>query len=115
LILLDIDNAFITQSRLILLDGMLLCFGVSCAYTWIKFYKERFHAFTPRWWFWLTGCGVSLGLVLGVKMVGLFMVGTIGIAVVIDLWKILDIKRGLTNVSVGFLRRGRTNGLSFPI
>jgi dolichyl-phosphate-mannose--protein O-mannosyl transferase len=33
-----------------------------------------------------------------VKMVGLFLVALIGIAVIYDLWGLLDIKRGLTMV-----------------
>jgi dolichyl-phosphate-mannose-protein mannosyltransferase len=36
------DNALITQCRLILLDAMLLFFGVLATYTWIKFYKQRY-------------------------------------------------------------------------
>ncbi|KAJ3412522.1 hypothetical protein HDV05_000660 [Chytridiales sp. JEL 0842] len=91
------DNALIAQSRLILLDGMLLLFGVLSAYTWIKFYKLRYSPFSAKWWFWLTSCGVSLAFVTGVKLVGLLMVTTVGIAVIIDLWKILDYKRKLTN------------------
>ena len=34
-----------------------------------------------------------------VKMVGLFLVALIGIAVICDLWNLLDIRRGLTMVS----------------
>lgn len=40
--------------------------------------------------------GVSLGLATGVKMVGLFTVGLIGIATLCDLWRLLDYRRGLT-------------------
>ncbi|KAJ3410512.1 hypothetical protein HDV05_003669 [Chytridiales sp. JEL 0842] len=110
--LLVLDNALITQSRLILLDAMLLLFGVMCTYTWIKFHKERqrfvpysfrlfrndsnnktYRPFSKDWWFWLASTGVSLGLVLGVKMVGLFMIGSVGICVLVDLWRLLDAKR----------------------
>lgn len=34
-----------------------------------------------------------------VKMVGLFVVATIGVCVLVDLWDLMDIKRGLTMVS----------------
>ena len=63
--------------------------------------------FSLEWWFWLSMTGVGLALVTGydsdqlccayffrVKMVGLFTVATVGIATLIDLWELLDIKRG---------------------
>ncbi|RKO83191.1 Dolichyl-phosphate-mannose-protein mannosyltransferase-domain-containing protein, partial [Blyttiomyces helicus] len=73
-LLLVFDNSLITQSRLILLDSMLTVFCVLSIYTWIKFYKQRHH----------------------VKMVGLFTVACVGIAVLFDLWELLDIRKGLS-------------------
>ncbi|KAJ3238533.1 hypothetical protein HDU81_007629 [Chytriomyces hyalinus] len=93
--MLIFDNALIAQSRLILLDSMLLLFGVMSIYTWIKFYKTRMSPFSFQWWFWMSMTGVSLALTLGVKMVGLFTIAVVGIAVLIDLWRLLDIDRGL--------------------
>ncbi|KAJ3131136.1 hypothetical protein HK101_004796 [Irineochytrium annulatum] len=93
-VMLIFDIALITQTRLILLDSMLMVFGVWTIYNWIRFYKERFNPFSFDWWFWLTWTGVALGCACGVKMVGLFTVATVGIAVLCDLWRILDIKRG---------------------
>lgn len=58
-----------------------------------------YSSFTPSWWFWQALTGVSLALTLGCKMVGLFTFLTIGVAVAIDLWNILDIRRGHTMVS----------------
>ncbi|CAG8439456.1 7653_t:CDS:10, partial [Scutellospora calospora] len=52
--------------------------------------------FSNEWWFWLIASGITLGLTLSVKLVGLFSVLTIGAAVITDLWNLLDIKRGLT-------------------
>ncbi|KAJ3351514.1 hypothetical protein HDU83_008892 [Entophlyctis luteolus] len=95
-LMLVFDNAMITQSRLILLDSMLLLFGVTSVYAWVRFYRERTSPFSLSWWFWLTMTGVSLALTLGIKMVGLFTIGVIGIAVLFDLWRILDLDRGLT-------------------
>ena len=37
----SLDNALVTQSRLILLDTMLLLFCVQTVYCWVKFYKNR--------------------------------------------------------------------------
>ncbi|KAF9977574.1 Protein O-mannosyl-transferase 1 [Actinomortierella ambigua] len=67
------DNMMVTQTRLILLDSMLVFFMMCSLYCYIRFYKTRNH----------------------VKMVGLFTVATIGAAVLYDLWNLLDIRRGL--------------------
>eukprot|EP00834_Sanchytrium_tribonematis_P006022 NODE_411_length_7931_cov_0.531920.p1 type:complete len:619 gc:universal NODE_411_length_7931_cov_0.531920:5191-7047(+) len=90
------DNSLITQSRFILLDSMLMLFMTFCIYSWISFYKERYRPFSFNWWKWLIFTGVGLGCVMGVKMVGLFTVMTIGIATVKDLWDLLDSSRKLT-------------------
>ncbi|KAJ3133821.1 hypothetical protein HK100_004034 [Physocladia obscura] len=95
-LILIFDNALITQSRLILLDSMLLLFGVTSIYAWIRFYKERQSPFSLSWWLWLSLTGVSLALTLGVKMVGLFTIAVVGVAVLFDLWRILDIEHGLS-------------------
>ncbi|ORY38992.1 PMT-domain-containing protein [Rhizoclosmatium globosum] len=94
--MLIFDNALITQSRLILLDSMLLLFGVTSIYAWVRFYKERANPFSVSWWLWMSMTGISLALTLGIKMVGLFTIAVVGIAVLFDLWKLLDIDRGLS-------------------
>ncbi|KAI8895247.1 Dolichyl-phosphate-mannose-protein mannosyltransferase-domain-containing protein [Globomyces pollinis-pini] len=94
-ILLIFDTALTTQSRLILLDSMLMLFCTLAIYFWIKFYKQRYSPFSLKWWFWLAMTGVGLALVLGVKLVGLFTVATVGIATLFDLWDLLDVNRKL--------------------
>ncbi|KAG0245442.1 hypothetical protein BGW41_000069 [Actinomortierella wolfii] len=89
------DNMMVTQTRLILLDSMLIFFMMCSIYSYIRFYKTRNHPFTTSWWTWLVATGVSIGLTTSVKMVGLFTVATIGLAVLYDLWNLLDIRRGL--------------------
>ncbi|KAJ3278129.1 hypothetical protein HK104_002629 [Borealophlyctis nickersoniae] len=95
-LLLILDNALIAQSRLILLDSMLTVFCIFSIYTWVKFYKQRHAPFSFGWWLWLSMTGVALALTLGVKMVGLFTVGAVGVAVLFDLWELLDYRRGLS-------------------
>ncbi|OZJ04054.1 hypothetical protein BZG36_03562 [Bifiguratus adelaidae] len=90
------DNALIAQTRLILLDSMLVFFMLCCIYSYIRFYRMRYREFTFEWWGWLISSGVFMALTTSVKMVGLFLVATIGIAVLVDLWTLLDIRRGLT-------------------
>ncbi|KAI9595704.1 glycosyltransferase family 39 protein [Syncephalis fuscata] len=95
-ILLAFDNALITQSRLILLDSMLMLFITVSIYCYIRFYKQRHAPFTRTWWFWMVATGVSLGLTTSVKMVGLFVVILVGLCVIWDLWNKLDYRQGLT-------------------
>ncbi|CRK33651.1 hypothetical protein BN1708_019257, partial [Verticillium longisporum] len=46
-----------------------------------------------KWWKWLILTGFALSADISVKYVGLFAFVTIGSAVAIDLWELLDIKR----------------------
>ncbi|RKP11169.1 glycosyltransferase family 39 protein [Thamnocephalis sphaerospora] len=94
--MLIFDNALITQSRLILLDSMLMLFMIASIYSYVRFYKLRGAEFTAAWWFWMCATGVALGLTTSVKMVGLFAVALVGICVIWDLWIKLDYRNGLT-------------------
>lgn len=111
------DNAHITQTRLILLDAPLIFFMGLTLLSYVKFRKYRYSyvssfevvihhiligfrsEYTVPWWTWLMSTGLFLACTLGCKMVGLFTFMTIGTAVVIDLWDLLDHKKGLSMVS----------------
>jgi dolichyl-phosphate-mannose-protein mannosyltransferase len=87
------DNAHIGQTRLILLDATLV-FAMACSLLcYIKFYKLRHVPFGRKWWKWLLLTGFSLSCVISTKYVGLFAFVTIGSAVAIDLWDLLNINR----------------------
>ncbi|KAJ1913674.1 Dolichyl-phosphate-mannose--protein mannosyltransferase 4 [Tieghemiomyces parasiticus] len=94
--LIVFDNAMVVQSRLILLDTFMLLFLLGAVFFYIRFYKARYTPFTRRWWTRLALTGVCLGLVTSVKLVGLLTVGMVGVAVLTDLWRLLDVERGLT-------------------
>ncbi|KAJ7442300.1 glycosyltransferase family 39 protein [Mycena latifolia] len=79
------DNAHIAQSRLILLDATLIFFHGP--------HDLRYWAFSTEWWTWLTLTGVFMACTWGSKVNGILCVFTIGIAVLIDLWDILDHKK----------------------
>ncbi|KAG1050102.1 hypothetical protein G6F43_007601 [Rhizopus delemar] len=81
-----LDNAFLTISRFILLDSMLLFFTCTSLYTLSVFHNQRQNSFSSQWWTWLGLTGVSLGCVLSVKWVGLFAVALVGIYTIEDLW-----------------------------
>lgn len=119
------DNAHVGQTRLILLDAPMILFMALAFYSYIRFYKLRYSCavffpsplslartksstdpyvifnseFTRPWWTWMTLTGVFLSLTISCKMVGLFAFLSVGTAVAVDLWNLLDVKRGLTIVS----------------
>lgn len=94
------DNAHIGQTRLILLDATLV-FAMACSLLcYIKFYKERHEPFGRKWWKWLLLTGFSLSCVISTKYVGLFAFVTIGSAVLIDLWALLDVNRRQGSLSL---------------
>ncbi|KAG6869242.1 hypothetical protein C0993_009107 [Termitomyces sp. T159_Od127] len=96
------DNAHITQSRLILLDAALIFFMSLTIYAYIRFRKLRYREFTTEWWTWLITTGVFMACTWGSKVNGILTVVTIGIAVLVDLWDILDIRK---NPSIDYFWR----------
>ncbi|KAI9171498.1 Dolichyl-phosphate-mannose--protein mannosyltransferase 4 [Paramyrothecium foliicola] len=91
--LILLDNAHIGQTRLILLDATLVLAMACSLLCYIKFYKLRHEPFSRKWWKWLILTGFALSCDISTKYVGLFAFVTIGSAVVIDLWELLDVKR----------------------
>jgi dolichyl-phosphate-mannose-protein mannosyltransferase len=61
-------------------------------------YSPKLREFTVDWWGWLIATGVFMACTWGSKVNGILTVFTIGIAVLIELWDILDIKKGHTMV-----------------
>lgn len=88
-----LDNAHIAQTRLILLDASLVLFMACSLLAYIKFYKLRHEPFSRKWWKWMILTGFALSCDISTKYVGAFAFVTIGSAVLIDLWELLDIKR----------------------
>lgn len=91
--LILLDNAHIGQTRLILLDATLILAMACSLLFYIKFYKRRHEPFSRKWWKWLILTGFALSCDISTKYVGLFAFVTIGSAVIIDLWELLDVKR----------------------
>ncbi|KAI9811006.1 MAG: hypothetical protein M1832_001083 [Thelocarpon impressellum] len=104
------DNAHIGQTRLILLDATLVYAMSLSVLCYVRFYKLRHEPFGRKWWKWLLLTGVALSCVISTKYVGVFTFVTIGSAVAIDLWKLLDVHRpqgviGLPEFGKHFLAR----------
>lgn len=91
--LMVFDNAHVGETRLILLDATLVLTMALSILCYIKFYKQRHQPFGRKWWKWLLLTGVSLSCVISTKYVGVFTFVTIGAAVLVDLWNLLDINR----------------------
>ncbi|KIX92127.1 uncharacterized protein Z520_12120 [Fonsecaea multimorphosa CBS 102226] len=87
------DNSHVGQTRLILLDATLVFFVSLSIYCYVRFYKQRHEPFGRKWWKWLLLCGFCMSCVISTKYVGAFTFFTIGCAVLIDLWDLLDINR----------------------
>jgi dolichyl-phosphate-mannose-protein mannosyltransferase len=87
------DNSHVGQTRLILLDATLVFFVSLSIYCYVRFYKQRHEPFGRKWWKWLLLCGFCMSCVISTKYVGTFTFFTIGCAVLIDLWDLLDVNR----------------------
>ncbi|KAL6609035.1 glycosyltransferase family 39 protein [Neocallimastix sp. 'constans'] len=100
------ENSLATQSRLILLDSQLILFASFTLLSWVNFYANKERPWSFDWWYWLIGTGVGLGLTFSVKWIGLFIIATIGLATIKDLWDILgDIDISMFSVIKHFLAR----------
>lgn len=88
------DSAHIAQGRLILLDAILIFFMSLTLYSYIRFRKLRYLEFSPEWWGWLLATGTFMACTWASKVNGILTVIAIGIPVMVDLWDILDIKKG---------------------
>ncbi|OAL74525.1 mannosyltransferase [Trichophyton violaceum] len=91
--LLLFDNAHIGEDRLILLDATLVISMALSVLCYIKFHKNRHQPFSRKWWKWMLMTGIALSCVISTKYVGVFTFVTIGSAVLIDLWGLLDVNR----------------------
>lgn len=95
-ILVCFDTAHVSEGRLILLDATLILSVALSYFCYVKFSTYRNQPFSKKWWKWLTLTGVSLSCVISTKYVGVFTFISIGVAVMHELWTLLDYRKGLT-------------------
>ncbi|KAJ2826766.1 Protein O-mannosyltransferase 2, partial [Coemansia erecta] len=74
-----LDNALCLLSRFILLDPILFCFVSMSLLGYAGFAAHRRQAFSAGWWWWLAFTGMSLGLAISSKWIGLFVVVLVGL------------------------------------
>ncbi|XP_010625693.1 protein O-mannosyl-transferase 1 isoform X4 [Fukomys damarensis] len=99
-LLLLIENALVTQSRLMLLESPLIFFNLLAVLSYLKFFNSQKHSpFSPHWWFWLMLTGVACACAVGIKYMGIFTyLLVLGIAAV-HAWHLIG-DRTLSNVCV---------------
>ncbi|KAI8904782.1 Dolichyl-phosphate-mannose-protein mannosyltransferase-domain-containing protein [Gorgonomyces haynaldii] len=88
-VLVAFENGFVCQQRLILLDSFLVFFCALSIWSYSEFFSCRFQPFTSLWYQSLALTGISIGLVVSVKLVGLFTIALIGLATVLELWSLI--------------------------
>lgn len=72
-LLLLIENTLITQSRLMLLESVLIFFNLLAVLSYLKFSSSQKHrSFSLSWWLWLMLTGVSCACAVGIKYSGAF-------------------------------------------
>ncbi|XP_046468533.1 protein O-mannosyltransferase rt isoform X1 [Neodiprion pinetum] len=83
------DNAFLTQSRFILMESILIqfsLFGLLCV---VKFRKIMDKPFTISWWIWLSLGAFNLSCALCVKYVGFYSLLLSVALITRDYWSLL--------------------------
>ncbi|XP_014718905.1 protein O-mannosyl-transferase 1 isoform X1 [Equus asinus] len=99
-LLVLIENALITQARLMLLESVLIFFNLLAVLSYLKLCNSQKHGpFSLSWWFWLTLTGVACSCAVGIKYMGVFTyLLVLGVAAV-HAWHLIG-DRTLSNVCV---------------
>ncbi|OMJ12642.1 Dolichyl-phosphate-mannose-protein mannosyltransferase 1 [Smittium culicis] len=83
------ENGLITQSRLILLDSIMVFFTVYSVMFYSLFRNAQNSPYSFSWWSWLFLTGFNMGCALSSKWIALFLVAFIGICTILDLWEMI--------------------------
>lgn len=89
-LLILFENALTCQFRFIFLDAYLIFSSATAICCYLCFQNERKLPFSYKWWMYLIGTGIFLGLATSCKWVGLFTMATIGLSTFFDLWKLFS-------------------------
>ncbi|XP_037014427.2 protein O-mannosyl-transferase 1 isoform X2 [Artibeus jamaicensis] len=97
-LLVLIENALVTQSRLMLLESVLIFFNLLAVLSYLKFNSQKHRPFSPSWWLWLMLTGVACSCAVGIKYMGVFTyLLVLGVAAV-HTWHLIG-DQDLSNVS----------------
>uniref|UniRef100_A0A8C0Q4K1 Dolichyl-phosphate-mannose--protein mannosyltransferase n=1 Tax=Canis lupus familiaris TaxID=9615 RepID=A0A8C0Q4K1_CANLF len=99
-LLMLIENALITQSRLMLLESVLIFFNLLAVLSYLKFSNSQKHRpFSLSWWFWLMLTGVACSCAVGVKYMGIFTYLLVLAVASVHAWHLIG-DQTLSNVCV---------------
>ncbi|KYO23319.1 protein O-mannosyl-transferase 1 [Alligator mississippiensis] len=99
-LLLLLENSLITQSRLMLLESILIFFILLAVLSYLKFCNSQKRSpFSATWWFWLLLTGVACSCAVGVKYMGLFTYVLLLVIAGVHFWHLIG-DQALSNVSV---------------
>ncbi|XP_061459847.1 protein O-mannosyl-transferase 1 isoform X1 [Rhineura floridana] len=108
-----LENALITQSRLMLLESILIFFILLAVLSYLKFYNSQKQSpFSARWWLWLLLTGFCCSCAVGVKYMGLFTYILLLTIAGIHSWQLIG-DQTLPNISL--LCHLLARGLAFVI
>ncbi|XP_011308139.1 protein O-mannosyltransferase 1 [Fopius arisanus] len=88
-LMLLLDNAFLTQSRFILMESILIEFSLFGLFCTLKFRKIMDDPRRLSWWIWLTLAISSLTCALCVKYVGVYSLILALVIITQDYWSLL--------------------------
>ncbi|XP_062815104.1 protein O-mannosyl-transferase 1 isoform X2 [Anolis carolinensis] len=87
-VLILLENSLITQSRLMLLESVLIFFILLALLSYLKFHNSQ-SPFSARWWFWLLLTGLCCSCAVGVKYMGFFTYGLILAVGGVHAWQLI--------------------------
>nr|XP_014340849.1 PREDICTED: protein O-mannosyl-transferase 1 isoform X2 [Latimeria chalumnae] len=84
------ENSLITQSRLMLLEPILIFFILLAVLSYLRFYNEqKCSPFSLNWWLWLFLTGAACACAIGVKYMGLFTYLLILTIAAVHTWQLI--------------------------
>jgi len=86
------DNAILTQSRFILMESIMMCFGMSALLATLKFKKVSSHPFSGQWFFWLCSATLLSAAAFSVKYIGIYTAMLCWFLILQDFWRLLPDK-----------------------
>ncbi|CAG9824993.1 unnamed protein product [Phaedon cochleariae] len=87
------DNAFLTQSRFMLMESILVffsLFGILCLLKFRKYSEEPYSFF---WFFWLIMASLSLTCAMSIKYVGFYSCCLGAVILLKDFWRLLAVAK----------------------
>uniref|UniRef100_H3BD43 Protein O-mannosyl-transferase 1 n=1 Tax=Latimeria chalumnae TaxID=7897 RepID=H3BD43_LATCH len=89
-VLILFENSLITQSRLMLLEPILIFFILLAVLSYLRFYNEqKCSPFSLNWWLWLFLTGAACACAIGVKYMGLFTYLLILTIAAVHTWQLI--------------------------